>query len=782
MSRNVRPPRIFAGVLIVIGLALAIGGIQLAMLGGSLYYLLAGACLVVCAVLLWRGDRRGAWLYGGFLAFTIAWSLYEVGFDAWALAPRLVMFSVLGCWLLVPSTRRALNGGADVASLLSLRSARMAAAALAGLLIVGIWQNRSPVPASIERTAHEPGRQGEWPHYGRAQSGTRYASFGDITPDNVKQLKVAWTYRTGVGGAFKATPIQVGDALYVCAAGNVMIALDATSGTERWRYDPKVNTKSIGFSTTCRGVTYYKSPQPFAQCNERILTATTDARMFAVDAADGKPCADFGAHENKVGEISLLPGMGEVKPGFYYVTSPPTIARNVAVLGGWVVDNVMTGEPSGVIRAFDPITGQLKWAWDAGKATHATLAEGETYTRGTPNSWSIFSADDELGLIYLPMGNATPDYFGAHRKPELEKYASSIVALDVTTGDVRWHYQTTHHDIWDYDVPSQPVLTNVVSKNDVNTPAVIVPTKRGELFVFDRRDGTPLADIEERGPMPKSDVPEEWTSDTQPFSVGMPSFAGAPLTEADTWGLTPIDQLLCRIEFKRLRYDGPFTPPSVRGSLEYPGLAGGMNWGSVTVHEDAQLLVVQALHMANRVRLVPRADAPKDMPTALGGPQIGTPYLANSFPWLSPIFVPCQRPPYGQMAVVDLKTLKTVWQRPLGTANELGPLGLKLKLPLPLGVFFSGGNIVTQSGLIFVGGTMDRYFRAIDVYTGKELWRDYLPEQAQATPMSYVDKNTQKQFVVIAVPDNSGIDLEHGDGADGSLKQASGGYLIAYSL
>lgn len=779
---TIKPPRVFASALGVLGIVLAIGGAHLLWLGGSFYYLLAGATLIACCVLLWRGDQRGAWLYGALLAFTIAWSLYEVGFDAWALAPRLIMLSVLGCWLLAPRTRRRLHSAPAISPLWKQPGARGAAAAIVALVIVGIIQNRAAEPMSVERAIAQPGASTDWPHYGRTQAGTRYAPFSGITPDNVDKLKVAWTYRTNVGGAFKATPIQIGDSLYVCTAGNVMISLDATTGTERWRYDPKVNTKSIGFTTTCRGVTYYRSPQPLTQCTERILTATTDARMFAVDAVDGKPCADFGAHENTIGEISLLPGMGEVKPGFYYVTSPPTIARNVAVVGGWVVDNVMTGEPSGVIRAFDPLTGQLKWAWDAGKPTHTKLAEGEIYTRGTPNSWSLFSADDELGLIYLPMGNATPDYFGAHRKPELEKYASSIVALDAETGDVRWHFQTTHHDIWDYDVPSQPVLTNVVGKNGVNTPAVIVPTKRGELFVFDRRDGTPLADIEERGPMPTSDIPEEWTSETQPFSTGMPSFAGAPLTEADAWGLTPIDQLLCRIDFRKLRYEGPFTPPSIRGSLEYPGLAGGMNWGSVTVHEEAQLLVVQALHMANRVRLIPRATAAKNTPTGLGGPQHGTPYLADSFPWLSPIFVPCQRPPYGEIAVVDLKTLQTVWRRPLGTANELGPLGLKLRLPLPMGVFFSGGSIVTHSGLIFVGGTMDRYFRAIDVYTGKELWRDYLPEQAQATPMSYVDKHTQKQFVVIAVPDNSGVDLEHGDGADDSLKQAGGGYLIAYSL
>jgi quinate dehydrogenase (quinone) len=505
--------------------------------------------------------------------------------------------------------------------------------------------------------------------------------------------------------------------------------------------------------------------------------------MFAVDASDGKPCRDFGAHEGKTGEISLLPGMGDVIPGYYYVTSPPTIARDVAVLGGWVLDNNRTQEPSGVVRAFDPLTGKLKWAWDMGRPDqHALPGEGETFTRGTPNAWSVFSADDELGLVYIPTGNATPDYFGGHRTTAAEKYASSIVALDVSTGAVRWSYQTTHHDIWDYDVPSQPVLTTVPNKNGVATPAVIVPTKRGELFVFDRRDGTPLIDIEERE-VPQGAVPEDWTAKTQPFAVGMPSFGGERLTERDTWGLTPIDQLLCRIDFRKLRYEGPFTPQSVPGTLQSPGIAGGMNWGSVTVHEDANLLVVQSLHMANRANLIPRDEFTEKTGTGLGGAQSGTPYAVNSFPWLSPLFVPCQKPPYGEMAVVDLKTKKTIWQRPVGDTNELGPLGLKIKLSLPIGVFFSGGTLVTQSGLIFVGGIMDRNFRAIDLYTGKSLWRDFLPGQAQATPMSYVGPTSKKQFIVITVPSpNNDLDLEHSTVAKQAGAQDSGGYIIAYSL
>lgn len=783
MSHSPRGPRVFAVILVLLALTLLIKGVELVTLGGSFYYALTGLVLVVSGVLLWRGDKRGAWLYGAMLVGTLLWSLYEVGLDGWALMPRLVMWLVLGLWLIAPSTRRKLNGGAEVEPLFRLRSAQIGAVMLIALVVGVIWHAQPNAAATIERVeaAAQP-TSGEWPHYGRLSSGTRYAPFSEINAENVSKLKPVWTHRTGIDGAFKATPIQIGDSVYVCTAGNIVIAMDAEDGKEQWRFDPKVNTRTIGFTTTCRGVTYYKSPQPLAQCTERILTATTDARLFAIDAKDGKPCADFGAHENKAGEISLLPGMGEVVPGFYYVTSPPTIARDVAVLGGWVLDNNRVQEPSGVVRAFDPLTGKMRWAWDMGRpGVHTAPGESESYTRGTPNAWSVFSADHELGLVYIPTGNATPDYFGAHRTEAAEKYSSSVVALDASTGDVRWSFQTTHHDIWDYDVPSQPVLTTMPNKSGTATPVVIVPTKRGQLFVLDRRDGTLVADVEEK-PVPQGPVPEDWVSKTQPYSVGMPSFAGANLQERDAWGITPIDQLLCRVDFKRLRYEGEFTPPMVTGSIQYPGFAGGMNWGSVTVHEEAQLLVVQSLHMANKVRLISRSESDDKTPTAMGGQQIGTPYLSNTFPWLSPLYAPCQRPPYGEMAVVDLRTRQTVWQRPLGTANELGPLGLKSKLPIPIGAFFFGGTVATQSGLVFVDGTADRYLRAIDLYTGKELWRDYLPGQAEATPMSYLGPKSKRQFVVVTVPGSATLDLEHGAVVSETKNADDGGYVIAYAV
>lgn len=784
-----RPPRVFAVVAMLIGLALAVGGVQLVSLGGSFYYLVAGVTLIASGILLWRGNRRGSHLYGLLTLATVIWAIAEAGFDGWALAPRVLPFLVLGLFLLRPGMRRALYGR-EVRPLLRSPLAQIAVVALIAICIGVALRRPYPslqFPVGATQAAGAADTDTNWDHYGRTAAGSRYAPFDQINDDNVADLKVAWTWRTGVGGAFKATPLQIDDTLYVCLAGNIIAALNADSGEQRWRFDPQLTDSKIGFTTTCRGVTYYRAPEGTAECPERILTATTDARLIAVDAKTGQACASFGTN----GEVSLLPGMGDVKPGFYYVTSPPTIARGIAVIGGWVADNVEVQEPSGVVRGFNAITGQLAWAWDLGRPEVLSAPpEGQPYTRGTPNAWSIFSADEALGLVYIPTGNATPDYYGGHRTAQSEKYGSSVVALDAQTGVLRWSFQTTHHDIWDYDVPSQPVLVDLPAANGGTTPALVAPTKRGELFLLDRRNGKPLADVEER-PTPQTDVPEEWTSPTQPFSVGMPSFAGDPLREEDMWGITPIDQMLCRIEFRKLRYEGPLTPPSLGGSIQYPGFAGGMNWGSVAIDEGNRVMIVNSLHMANRVQLFPRAQVTKDTSLGFGGgQQLGTPYAASTAPFLSPIFAPCQKPPYGEIAAVDLESKQTLWRRPLGTANELGPLGLKLKLPIPMGVPYSGGSIVTKGGVIFVGGTMDRHMRALNVRTGKQLWSDVLPNNAQATPMSYISPQTQRQYVVITVP---AVDTpEDSHVAEPETKRGTanviitdrqrGGYVIAYAL
>lgn len=784
-TRRVRPPRIFAAVVFLLGAAFVWGGIRLMSVGGSLYYLIAGLVLLGSGLLLWRGNRLGSWLYGALLAGTLIWSLWEVGWDVWALVPRLAFLTVVGLWLLMPWTRRRFYVGRAPALFGSRRSR-----AFAMLLMLGVGASmlltREPVLATTARptgqAASAPASDSsalstDWRHYGNSAAGTRFARIDQITPSNVGSLKKIWHYRTKRAGQFKATPLQVGDSLFVCTAYNVVVALDAETGKPRWEFDPQVKAARFSFTEVCRGVSYHRAPDDYAgTCPERIITATTDARMFAINARTGERCADFGTN----GEISLLPGLGEVKPGFYFVTSPPLIARNLAVVGGWVVDNVEVNEPSGVVRAYDVTTGQFKWAWDMGRpGINTEPAPGETYTRGTPNVWSVMSYDDTLGLIYAPTGNSTPDYFGAHRNDASEKYASSVVALDVNDGSVRWSYQTVHHDIWDYDVPSQPVLVDLPRPDGQMLPALVQATKRGELFLLDRRTGTPVAEVEER-PVPQGAVAGDWVAPTQPFSVGMPNFRGDDLSEADMWGVTPFDQLWCRIEFHKLRYEGHFTPPSVQGTLQQPGNAGGFNWGSVAIDEDQKLMVLNPLIMSNVLRLYPRDQIPEGMRVSS---QTGTPYGMTTRPFMSPLMVPCQKPPYGSLAVVDLQTREVVWKRSIGTTNESGPLGMRIRLRLPMGVPQQAGTLVTKGGLIFLGGTMDRYFRAMDLNTGKELWRDYLPGTAQATPMSYVSPASQRQIVILTVPS---IQRKFGypqqGREDDEPEDPEGGHIIAYAL
>lgn len=521
-----------------------------------------------------------------------------------------------------------------------------------------------------------------WEHYGRTPAGTRYVPYEQISKENVGRLQVAWTLRTGeisdTGSEDQNTPLLIGDTLYSCTPRNVVIAIDAETGKERWRFDPKADNPV--YWRRCRGLGFYKSLASVfaAGCKERILVGTIDARLMAVDAKTGKPCEQFG----EKGTVNLLEGLGEAPPGFYFVTSPPTVARGKVIVGGWVLDNVSTDEPSGVIRAFDAETGKFAWAWDMGRPDdHGMPPPGQSFTPGTPNSWSIQSYDDALGLVYVPTGNATPDFWGGNRSKVADKYASSVVALDVETGAARWSFQTTHHDLWDYDVPAQPVLVDLPAGYSTTTPALVQVTKRGEIFLLDRRNGKPLADVEER-PVPQGTVVGDWTAPTQPFSVGMPSFSGE-LVEADMWGITPLDQLFCRIKYRSLRYEGQMTPPSLRGSLQYPGDGGGMNWGSTAVDTERMIMIVNDMRLANEVTLVPReeADARELGRTHEGfSPQYGTPFGVVNDLFASPLGLPCQRPPYGIMAAIDLKTRKVLWSKPMGTGEAM------IGLPLPNGM------------------------------------------------------------------------------------------------
>ena len=782
-----RPPRITAIVIGIFAAALFWQGATLLGMGGTPYYVVAGLAMLVAAWDLFCGRPRGFVIFSGVLLLTLAWAVYESGSGFWTVGSRIWIIGLFAVWLCLPMIRRGL-WPQPIPKLFSLRSVQLSAVASALVLGAMCVNQFSGTNVDFEPKQYGPAQNAsDWNAYGGNKAGTRYAPFETINADNVNQLQRAWEVRTGVAGRFSGTPLQIGDGIYLCTAQNVMISLDPDSGEERWRFDPKNETPPYSLFGNCRGVTYYKLEDVAdgAQCKERIFTATTDARLIAVDKDTGLPCEDFGND----GQISLLAGMGEVKPYYYFVTSPATVASGVLVVGGWVMDNQEVEEPSGVVRAYDPKTGKLAWAWDIGREGNTQMPpDGESYTRGTPNVWSLTSADDELGLVYLPTGNATPDYFGAHRTDAMEKYASSIVAVDATTGLTRWHFQTTHHDIWDYDVPSQPTLVDLTLDGE-RRKAVIVPTKRGELFMLDRETGELLTEVTER-PVPQTDLENEWSAPTQPFSTGMPTFAYPLITESKMMGITPFDQIACRKALLDLRYEGPLTPPSERGTLLYPGPGGGMNWGSVAVDERRQLMVVNNMHLPFTVHMIPREQDPAtngEGPSrgyGIGGQQRGTPFSARVDMFTSPLGIPCIQPPFGEMAVVDLTTQEIVWRRPVGTAAISLPGG-RVGVPLEMGTPFSAGSIVTAGGLIFNGGVMDGYFRALDLFSGEELFADPLHAASGATPMSYVSPKTGKQYVLLTLPGEAaiGVGADHSGDTDGpTAVNAGGGHVVAYTL
>lgn len=744
---------LLAFLLALVGLALVAGGGWLLSLGGSAYYLLAGLAVLGSAWLAGRGDRRGVWLYAAMLLGSLVWALAEAGLDPWGLQARMLAPLVLGVWVCWPWLRRLPR--------LALVAAMLVVVGGIGLLLHDGTRIEQPAGPAEQLAS---GRA-DWPHYGNTLGGTRFSEAALITPQNVGNLKPAWTYHTGIFPklqGFEATPLMVDDTLYVCAPSNAIIALDPDTGLRRWQFDPRTDMPSSG---SCRGVTFYRAPGLAGPCAARVITATTDARLIAVDAKTGIPCPGFGVN----GAVDLKVGMGKVDQGYYYVSSAPALVRGNVILGGWVTDGQYVGEPSGVIRAFDAVTGKLAWAWDMDRPdNHGLPPAGQTYSRKTANSWAPISGDEALGLVYLPMGNSTPDYWGAHRSAASEKYSSSVVALDATTGVPRWSFQTAHHDLWDYDVASQPTLIDLPIGGQT-VPALIQPTKRGEVFLLDRRTGQPLATVDERK-VTQHPAAGDWNAPTQPFSTGMPAFDRTLLTERTMWGATPLDQLWCRIKFRQARYDGPMTPPGVTPSITYPSYLGGMDWGGVSVDPERHLMVVNWNRMANYSRLLPRAEVPNLKPAGRDGmhigqpgPQIGTPFAIDTGAFLSPLGMPCTQPPFGKIAVVDLVARKVVWQRPFGTAAASGPLGMRSHLPLPMGVPSLGGPITTRSGVIFIGASQDRTISAYELATGRKLWQQALPVGAHATPMTYISPKTGRQYVVIAAGGSASMVSGKGD-------------------
>lgn len=633
--------------------------------------------------------------------------------------------------------------------------------------------------AACEAPISYDGPTAGWPVYGGDAGGARFSPLTQITPANVANLEVAWTFHTGdvldgsttMGkSAFQNTPVLLGDTLYVCSPKDRVFAIDPETGTQKWVFDPGIQTDGI-WNFTCRGVAAWQDPhaREGQQCAQRIFLGTVDARLFALDAATGRPCMAFG----DAGHVDLKQGMQPIADGEYGVTSPPTVIGDIVAVGGLVWDGQRTDHAPGVVRGFDARTGELRWFWDPvppGTPPRPASPHNEPYFHhGTPNAWSIFSTDAVRDLLIFGTGNAGPDFFGGQRNG-LDYYSSSVIALRGSTGELVWHFQTVHHDLWDYDVASQPLLIDV-TKDGATIPAVVQGTKMGHVFVLHRETGEPVWPIEER-PVAAGDVPGETYAPTQPFPTHPKPLHPARLDPEDAFGFVPWDRNACRDAIASLRNDGMFTPPSTGGSIQYPGVAGGINWGSIAFDPARKLLVTTLGRLAHEVKLVARdsaeAAAPQH-PFEVVFPQRGTPWVTRQRVLTapdSPFPIPCSPAPWGTLLAVDLESGEKKWEVPFGTTRGQAPWPFWFEIGMPS----MGGPIVTASGVVFIGAAMDGYFRAVDVENGEELWKWHLPAGGQATPMTYRLRKDGKQFVVIAA------------GGHGSLGVPLGDSLVGFAL
>ena len=616
-----------------------------------------------------------------------------------------------------------------------------------------------------------------WSTYGGNLAGQRYSALSQIDASNVAELAPAWTFHTGTfrkagaqnkRAAFEANPILWNRALFFDTPFDEVFAVNAVTGEKLWSYDPGIDRNVQRSLVTSRGVALWHDAKETADCSHRVFVATLDGRLLALDAVSGRPCTGFG----NAGVVDLKEGVNLRSNDDYGETSPPTVVGDVVIVGSSIGDNRAVEEESGVVRAYDARTGRKLWSWDP-IAWAATMKP----RTGGGNAWTAFAADAEHGLVYIPTGSPSPDFWGGFRKGNNQD-ANSIVALDVHTGRKVWAFQVVHHDLWDYDIAAQPTLfTFHPAGGGAPVPAIVVATKMGSLFVFNRLNGVPLFPIHEQA-VPQTTVPGEWTSPTQPMS-SLPPLAPLTLAPNDISARTPEDQQACRDKLASLNYRGIFTPVTTeKDTLLYPGSVGGVNWGSVAVDPAQGILYANVNRLAYLIRLVPqetlldrieahvdkwtgsgRTEAPpskgKFNAPDTGGDELslqaGAPYRISRIPFLAPSGLPCTPQPWGLSVAFDLNHGKLLWQRPLGTMEP----GKQTGSPT------LGGPVVTAGGVLFTAATVDPHLRAFDVRDGRLLWQAELPAPAQATPMTY--SLDGRQYVVIAAGGHGSVGLAQSD-------------------
>jgi quinoprotein glucose dehydrogenase len=580
----------------------------------------------------------------------------------------------------------------------------------------------------------------EWRFYGGDAGGTRFSGLQQINRSNVDKLKRVWTYHIGEadrGGnetdqhnvaPFESTPLMVDGVLYFSTPSNRVIALDAESGKEIWQFDPQAGHVGQRQFFQHRGVSYWQSKNGD---DRRILYGTFDGRLIALNAHTGKPCRDFG----EGGTVNLRGGVADAFPSAEYsVTSPPAVYQDLVITGAAVPEYPAKG-PSGVVRAFDVRSGNLVWTFHTipqpGEMGHETWQEDAWKDRTGANVWSIMSVDSEHGLVFLPVGSASYDFYGADRKG-MDLFSNSLVALDAATGRLTWYYQMVHHDIWDYDMPAQPVMITL-RRDGREIPAVTQVTKMGFVFILDRLTGKPLFPVEERR-VPESNVPGEASWPTQPFPLKPPPLVRQTFSQADVSEVTKESHQYCEELARSLKNRGMYTPYGTELTLVMPGTLGGGNWSGASFDRASGYLFVNANELGAVGAMQPQA-AGAPMRYRRGAKDGEYARFWDENQW------PCQKPPWGTLNAVDVNKGEIVWKVPLGSVDEM-----KEKTGTPN----LGGSIVTASGLVFIGATIDNRFRAFDAKTGEQLWVTNLEASAHATPITYMGKKTGKQFVVIA--------------------------------